>query len=452
MTEPANILAYQTVGTRTLPWWRRAIRSGLHLGGQFVAAIILVMSIPALLGWVTGSPWTIVVASLTIVTLTVYAAGAMKENRRRRVKRVLRYVDQAVRLRLPLVPMLRAAAEGERGATAKRLREVAQELLDGATLSRAVEVGVPESHRRIAALLRSAETAGTLPAALAELTDARSDLGIEQISRRAGTTAYIVVLGVAYMMAMFFVTAFVLPKFSQILRDFGVAGGSASVAPGLSVVGGWVGSVGKWMFSIFGSNALVLIVVLVLVVLLLAMTMQSVRVCFGWSSQTPGILGRWIGWVGGRMPIVGVMIRDRDWADVCYVAADGIRAGRPMEMILNDAKMPHLNPATHRQIDRWSAGLFEGKPLGQAAGGAGVPAAVAQMLAATRDDKQACAAFEFLSQYFRQRRARLQTLLTNLAAPTLILIAAVPVLILCRRIFDTIAQLVVLTASWSYLW
>src|SRR4051812_44283032 len=62
----------------------------------------------------------------------------------RRGAAVVYYLDQAIHLNLPLVPMLLAAAKSEGGVLAESLEGLAHALSGGATLGAALDLAVPD--------------------------------------------------------------------------------------------------------------------------------------------------------------------------------------------------------------------------------------------------------------------------------------------------------------------
>ena len=99
-----------------------------------------------------------------IVGLIFYATGTAS---RRRGIVVLSYLEQAVRLNLPLPAMLTAAAASEPPGTARLLRHLRNDLESGTSMANALRQTAPVVGRRITGLIESAERLGQLPADIA---------------------------------------------------------------------------------------------------------------------------------------------------------------------------------------------------------------------------------------------------------------------------------------------
>src|SRR5687768_710742 len=89
--------------------------------------------------------------------------------RRRRAIAAIAYLEQAVRLNLPLSRMLYAAQRSERGPLVKRLGAFRQLLEDGYPIGAALEAGVPEVAEREAAMIEASERVGRLPHTLRKI-------------------------------------------------------------------------------------------------------------------------------------------------------------------------------------------------------------------------------------------------------------------------------------------
>src|SRR5213078_3798950 len=86
--------------------------------------------------------------------------------RRRRAASVLSYLQQAVRLNLPLPRFLYAAQRSEHGKTAYRLAILRERIEDGMPLATALQFTAPEVDKRELAWIGAAERLGRLPQAM----------------------------------------------------------------------------------------------------------------------------------------------------------------------------------------------------------------------------------------------------------------------------------------------
>ena len=113
-----------------LPWYWRLMRALL------LAPIILVVAGICLVLLVVVTPLGIV----GVFLLAQFVAWLVRTIRRRRAMLILGYVEQAVRMNLPLSPMLDAAAASESGVLAYRLKALSYRLRCGEPLALALRL------------------------------------------------------------------------------------------------------------------------------------------------------------------------------------------------------------------------------------------------------------------------------------------------------------------------
>src|SRR5438046_1417003 len=130
-----------------------------------VAAAVLFGGATLVIGFLTA-PSLGYAAGIAILVLLPTIVQTIKHVRRRRAAAILSYLEQAVRLNLPLPRMIYAAQLGERGRTALRLAALRQQLEEGYSLGVALQSAVPESDRRAVAKLDASERLGRLRHAL----------------------------------------------------------------------------------------------------------------------------------------------------------------------------------------------------------------------------------------------------------------------------------------------
>src|SRR5437762_1781620 len=140
--------------------------------------------------------------------------------RRRRAASVLNYLEQAVRLNLPLPRMVRAIGEGETGRFARDMSHAQQALEEGAPLATVLDA-VPQIPGRVIALVAGAEREGRLPQVLARLVQQRQ----AAVQRTMTYTSfyrlyYPPALALSLITITWMLMVFVMPKFQQIFKDF----------------------------------------------------------------------------------------------------------------------------------------------------------------------------------------------------------------------------------------
>src|SRR3954471_24046363 len=198
------------VGWAVMIWLSMAAGWAI-VGAAIVAALVL------LVAWVSrsrvASSASPAAGMLLLAALGATARGA----RRARATAVLGYVEQAVRLNLPLPPMLRAAAAGgESRLTRRAINRVRERLEDGYSVSDALSHSLPGLPAQSAALLLASERVGRLPQALGRALEP----GRRLPSRRDASAAIllrwypmVLIPGTAIVIAMYVI--FVLPKYQQ---------------------------------------------------------------------------------------------------------------------------------------------------------------------------------------------------------------------------------------------
>src|SRR5688572_10440895 len=149
------------------------LRSIIEALFWLIIALLLITLTMLLFGWGT-TPTVSYAVVLAVVALFPLVLRMITMIRRRRGAAVLTYVEQAVRLNMPLARMLDAARASEGGGLSERLAELSMRLKHGHGLARAIEISVPEVPATAVATLAAAERVGRVPQALHRLTHEQS--------------------------------------------------------------------------------------------------------------------------------------------------------------------------------------------------------------------------------------------------------------------------------------
>ena len=187
---------------------------GWTFAAVFVTAGIGVLAgivLTPLLGSIIGLG---AVAGLIIITQCVRSV------RRRRTGILLSYLEQAVRLNLPLPPFLQAASRGERGPIAQRVASLRAAIEDGSPLGDAPCHAAPEAPARIVELTNAAERNGKLRQTLCGLLRNQRRLGQANPAGAAFARVYAAVIIAGISMLVWALLIFVMPRFVQIMRNF----------------------------------------------------------------------------------------------------------------------------------------------------------------------------------------------------------------------------------------
>lgn len=366
-------------------------------GTNFAAIIGLLSPMPAL------------IASL----LSVQSRLAF---RKRRVAIILSYLEQAVRLNLPLPRFLSAAAASEDALTGRRLIELRDRLEVGPGLSESLDRAVPEASRRTIALIAAGERTGRLPQALDRLVR-ESHYQPRDLTDRAFFLTYPAAMTVTIIFVIGLIMIFVMPKYQQILKDFGTP-----MPPVTAML--------IYLSYLFASNLPVILLCLILV------AMAWLAGALIWPAQD-----RRYAW------LTGWFTRDRDLADVCRVVADGLSVGMPLDAALRQAAELPLSEMMRWRLYRWASGIERGLSAPDSARRAGMPRIVTG-LTATAEITQAHETFVFLARYYRSLFRRLQRLARGAALPAMVFFFAAIVTIVALGLFMPIITL--MSASTPY--
>jgi type II secretory pathway component PulF len=347
-----------------------------------------------------------VLGALLLISLAMFVRGV----RRSRAVAALNYVEQAVRLNLPLPQMIQAAEAGERGGLRRRLVQLRQNLEDGHPVWASLDDALPALPPRALSLVAAAERNGRLASTLARLVRDLRRTPQRDPSRAILLRWYPAMLLLTLTLALGGFSVFVLPKYMDIFRDFGLE------LPALTRMIG-----GLWMYVLAPVGAVAALVTLLAMGRMVAETVAPLwgRVNFGPLGDLPGLLAWWT-------PVARGVTRGRGLADVCHVLADASAAGRPMHAALRDAARLNVNVVLRRQVQRWGEAVEQGTPFAEAAREAGMPRLVVGMLATTsaRGAADAAGTFEFLARYYDGHFSRAAALLEASLVPAMVFVFA----------------------------
>jgi MSHA biogenesis protein MshG len=364
-----------------------------------------------------------------VAFLVFMAAQLIHTVRRRRASLVLGYVDQAVRLDLPLSPMMLAAAQSETGNTRRRLLQLHEELDRGGGLEDALHRAVPEIRPADLRAIGAALRLGRLPHMLRRL--ARPD------QRTLGpasdiTPFYRVYLVIFLLMALatggVMIPIAVLPKFEKLLHDF------RQPPPWTT---GWMIHLVHQSYGFVGVPVFILIGLLAL-----APLGPYLAHLFFPTRQDPPFGGlvrdQLIWWT----PVLHGDVRDRGLADLCDFIADSADAGRPLDQALRNAQQTQANAVMRWRVAQWADAIERGQSLHDAARAAHMPPLVVGMLAAVRSLDDLGDVFAFLARYYEFRFSRRRELLRALHVPFVVAIMGVIVLLIALSIFQPMILLI----------
>lgn len=358
---------------------------------------------------------------LILVVAMRFGAQAL---RHRRGMTVLGYVEQAVRLNLPLPRMLWAAQQGESGLVAQRLGAVEAALEGGVPLSTALESQVPELPRRAVHLARAGEALGQLPATLRRLLreDRRQDHG--EVSERIFAVVYPLFMILALCGGLAFSLVFVLPKFQRVFTDFRVPLPDPLI---------WMSRVGVYL----APTALILILVGASIYLGLKLR-ELLAPYWGPKVQGPALWDH----VLWHTPLWGKLLCHGGLGDALGVIGQAMDSGFPLDRALAQADGLKLNGVLRQHLRQWQAHLTAGLSASEAARQAGLPPLVSGMLATAELSGDAPAALKFLAHYYTGQFSRGLILLRAAVVPALAIFFGIIIGLMALGLFMPMVELI----------
>ncbi len=366
------------------------------IGALFCIGVLSALAINALPLFLFLSPFFLCI----IVALVANAGGSAP---RRRATLVLSYLEQAVRLNLPLPQMLSAAAASEPYSTAILLRRLRNNLESGMSIADSLRQAVPAVGRRRLALITSAQRLGHLPQTLQRITQETRDRRLEDPVERSFLSTYPPVLAAVIFTITTMFMVFVMPKFQQIFRDFHTD--LPNVTQLVLFVSNWFSQEYGWFYCFIAVLAAIY------------------------------FLPKWI--AGPN-----IFKRSRDWADVCRVMADALEAGLPLDAALRQASELWIAPSVREKLSRWAAGAEQGQSPPDAARAADMPALITGMTTTGLAATNMIDVFRFLSRYYAGKFSRLAILLRGAAIPAFVFFFGTIVALVALSMFAPLIALI----------
>jgi len=390
------------------------LAAGLMLFG---AGVLIGFGVAPVLGYIAA------LVMLGTMPLLVRVARTL---RRRRAAAAVSYLEQAVRLNLPLSRMLYAAQRSERGVLGARLGAFRQLLEEGYPIAAALEAGVPEIGERESGLIEAGERIGRLPQALHQIVaEQAADAARRQSNEITFYRTYPFVMAVVITSVLGMVMIFVMPKYEVIFRDFGLKLPPITQAT-LDVARVAAGPV----------MAVVSAAVLIWTGLALWQMFHPVR----FTSFFDRRISDRLVWA---TPIAHGIARDRGLADAFDVIAGAIHNGMPIDRAFTEAANLNINTVLRDRIERWTLGVQAGTSLADAARAAAMPQLVVAMLGSIRGNGDAAGeVFGFLARYYRTRYSRTAALAAGAAVPLVVFVFGIIVACVALAMFLPIITLI----------
>jgi type II secretory pathway component PulF len=370
------------------------------LAWQMIWALIFGGTIAAI--WYGAAPVLAILTGATVLVLLPAVASSIAEVRRGRGNVILTYLDQAVRLNLPLPRLLDAAQRSEQRGTALRLRALRDLLEDGAPLDLALPAAVPEIPARKVSLIAAAERLGQLRKTLDRLVKT-SDAGIDQdnASRNAFARWYPLLMTLAVSFVLTTLLAFAMPRIQNVFNDFNMRLPYPS-----TVLMRLSRSLNDWD-PLGRSGSTVIIFVLI------ALGIAFRRIV---SVRARGARFAWFDEILWRLPIIHGLQKNNGLADAFHTIADAMSSGYSLPRAIEEAATLRMNSVLRNRFRKWGAAIQGGAPADQAARDAALPALVCGMIGSGRGGEPS-AAMDFLASYYEDRFSRSRELLQAAIVP-----------------------------------
>jgi type II secretory pathway component PulF len=394
---------------------------------RWIRNIILAFAVAIVVVWVlylianrsspmSGFDFPIEILQITLVlmglggvlTIVLWALGLTRLNSASAQQQsmiVLTYLEQAVRLNLPLPAMLSAAAESEPGWVARRIERLRMHIAMGSSIADALRQAMPGSNRRAIALVQAAERTGRIGPELTRLVREQQNNRNRNLGERSFIRSYPAAMAMVIPFIVSLIMIFVMPKFQQIFKDFRVPLPPLTVA-----LMQFCNFFAPWGFAV------------VLIVALLAIILQTVARRMNWP-------GRWF-------------TTNRDLSDICHVIGGEMDAGLPMDAAIRGASELSIGKSMRDKLRAWADGIDRGLTAKDAAIDAKMPKLIAGLATTS-------AGFEFLSRYYAGKFSRLTILLRAAVIPAMVFVFGIIVAIVALSLFLPLISLIDTTGRFS---
>ena len=335
-------------------------------------------------------------------------AHAVRRYRHRRDLTVLSYVEQSVRLNLPLTRMLPAMQRSESGHTARMLGNINSDLeagMVGIGLSEALRANLRSLPAEVHAAITTGEMAGCPGRQLTHVLAQQRDVVRNQQAKEPLAIIYPLMVLLSLIMTLGLVSTFILPKYQYIYEDFDMQ------VPALTTFIFNIGlSLGPVFMAIGG-------LFILLVCIWAMLTLANLDMMAVFRTRPARRLAWWL-------PVLHGIERDHSMASLYDLLADAIENGHDFPTALGLAQSLDLNPVLQSRVIRWRKSIEAGSSIEDAAARAAFPAMVVSMLRTGQSTAQLSDVFRFLARYHRARFSRTADAIRAMILPLMIVLLA----------------------------
>ena len=361
-----------------------------------------------------------------LLFLLLVIARSARLYRQSRGAMILNYLEQPIRLNLPIGPMLKASSASETGLLRWRLESLCQGINQGLSISESLRRYTPEVPSRTVALIGAAERIDRLPSVFARLIREQRHWCRRPLDMSAYANSYGLVLVIFLMFILGVLSVFIFPRYQEVFNDFDTPM--------------------PWITQVLFDFSLHFAIVILPVSIMLAIATA------GWAIWEifngllcllrAGQLGKFI---AARLPVSRGIMRDRALADACQLIEQAMIAGETLESAVVEASELRTSPTVRKKLSRLSELLHNGVPLGVAAKQARLPAMMTGMLTTANVSAKPAQTFEFLHRYYAQKFSRTAMILRSAALPIVVLVMGIVVGLVVTSLFLPIEALITQT-------
>jgi type II secretory pathway component PulF len=392
----------------------------------------------------------LLVLSLFVIVPLVVATRLWLNTRRARAYQAVQTLASIVGQNLPLTPMLDQAARSERRGMGRVYRDLQQLVDAGQPLSSAVQAACPACPGEVVSTLRAGEQGGTLPTALRQVATEYRDA--TQARTESGLTAtYLIVLATTVLVLLvslsWFHMVMVVPKYIEIMRDFGVD------EPATQALGPWdLPLLAPFRFWVAFAQFFAAYQTLILSGLV-AGVIIALQLWFGSLVLTrhPDRAGWWFGtWdtLTWYLPLVRRPAEHAALARQLSILAAAVRAGHDLPAAADQAGLVAVNIHARRRLRHWALELKAGDDPAAAARACGLPAPLATAIRQSASPAELAGALAYLAEYHQTLVRHWRRIVAATVAPVLIVLCGVLVAIQLLAFFGPLVALIEGVAEW----
>jgi type II secretory pathway component PulF len=293
---------------------------------------------------------------------------------------------------------------------------------------------VPEISTRTIAAVHASEGVGRLREGLHRLLDEERAAAARTTGRVDVYRTYPLLMILATTAMISLIAIFVMPKFEQIFKDFGLR------LPPITIN----------TIRIAGQLSPVVLILsaIVLIVWIGGLTWEAAHPRSLRDALSVGLFDR-LRWY---LPVSHGMQRDEGLAEVCALMADGLSAGMPAGAALAEASRLRINAVLRCRVQDWSARVDTGEAVASSAAAAGLPKLVSSMLNTASGPDGARNVFQFLARYYRSRFSRAAMLVEASIVPVTVFVFAIIVACVALSLFLPMVSLIdVMIEPWGVM-